>query len=375
MRKIPVRLGDRSYDISVGPLAAGVDAAFRTRLSGARRALLVTSASVSRAGIPAKVAAVLKRRRVLAATAVVADGEAVKTLATVHRLYGEAVRAGLDRRSVIVAVGGGVVTDMAGFLAATYMRGLDFLSVPTSLLAMVDAAIGGKTGVDLPEGKNLIGAFWQPRAVINDPSVLKTLPEREWITGFGEVVKYGVIRNAPFFRWLEERIAARPDPRRWTPKDVERVLVESAKAKAAVVSGDEREAPLRGGREILNFGHTAGHALEAATGYHALSHGEAISIGMMVAGRIALLLGLWNAKDHDRLSRLLSAFRLPVRFPKLDGAGMAAFWSALAKDKKNVNGALRFVLPDRLGKVEVRSGIPVEIVEQAVALEAGGRAF
>jgi 3-dehydroquinate synthase len=284
-----------------------------------------------------------------------------------EKLYSACVNARLDRASTIIGIGGGVVTDMAGFLAATYMRGISFVSIPTTLLGMVDAAIGGKTGVDLAEGKNLVGAFWQPKLVWIDPSILKTLPEKEWRTGFAEIIKYGVIGSAPFFNWLAAQIKKNRNVTRWAPRDIERAIAVSAQMKARVVSGDERETPLGGGREILNFGHTTGHALEAALGFTGLTHGQAISIGMAAAGRVAIDLNLgWQALDHDRMVKLLRAYGLPTAFPRLSAAQNKKFWAAIAADKKNIGGGLRFVLPIRLGRVIVQSGIPPALLEDSL---------
>jgi 3-dehydroquinate synthase len=231
---------------------------------------------------------------------------------------------------------------------------------------MVDASIGGKTGVDLPEGKNLAGAFWQPKLVWIDVNFLKTLPSREMKIGMAEVIKYGVIKDKSFFRWLERNIIKIPQFERWPVKDVIKAIHRSVAIKVKVVSGDERETPLGGGREILNFGHTAGHALEAAFGYEKLSHGEAISIGMNFAGRIALRRRKWDMVLHMQLLRVLDAVGLPTKFPKLNERQSRIFWQSLQKDKKHIGGKLRFVLPEQMGQVEVVSGIPVAAVRAAI---------
>jgi 3-dehydroquinate synthase len=200
-----------------------------------------------------------------------------------------------------------------------------------------------------------VGAFWQPRLVWIDPETLKTLPEREWRTGFAEVIKYGVIKNRSFFEWLEKKVLAEPNFSKWAIKDVLKAIYISAQTKASVVSADERETPLKGGREILNLGHTSGHALEAAFGYRQLSHGEAISIGMVLAGRLAIRHKMWSAREQLRLMRILRQSGLPIELPRLSPKQRSVFWSALLKDKKNVNGQLRFVLPVRLGIATVAS--------------------
>lgn len=371
MNAIPVRLGERSYEIRFGALGSGLRPALRSAGVAPSRIFVVTTRAVAKAGHLRRLVGGLKGLAP-GTSAVLPNGERYKTLAMLEKLYRAALAAGLDRRSLVIGLGGGVVTDMAGFMAATYMRGLHYVSVPTSLLGMVDAAIGGKTGVDMPEGKNLVGAFWQPKLVWIDPSVLGSLSQRDWTTGFAEIVKYGVIKSRPFFDWLDTQARAGRDPRTWKAAAVQRAIFESARMKAQVVSGDERETPLAGGREILNFGHTAGHALEAATGYGRVSHGEAISIGMNVAGLISIAMGLWSEADHLRMLRLLRSFGLPIVFPKLSAAQRRGFWAALRKDKKNVGGSLRFVLPRRIGQVEVRSGIPSDLVR--IACGAAGLA-
>jgi len=370
VKPVRVLLGDRSYDVRFGPIASGLAPALSALGFAGRKALIVTTRSVRRSGHVASVSAALKKANIGSVVVELADGESQKTLATLEKIYRAGFRFGLDRKSLVVAVGGGVVTDLAGFFASTYMRGLAYVSVPTTLLAMVDAAIGGKTGVDTAEGKNLVGTFWQPRLVWQDPSVLRTLPNRQWRTGFAEVAKYGVIYDSKFFAWLEERVSRQPRMSAWTPADVLKALYRSAEIKAAVVSADEKETPLGGGREILNFGHTAGHALEAATGYASLSHGEAISIGMAVAGGLAIERKLWSSADQARVLTLLAAAGLPVRFPRLSAAQRARFWDALKRDKKNVDSRLRFVLPTSVGRVLVQSGIEAADVRR-VAVRHG----
>ncbi len=368
MKKIHVRLKSRSYPIVIGSLSSAFLSELKRVVSWPpSKIFVVSSPRIQKAGALKRVTSILKRSGVSLHTALIPDGETKKNLGTVQELFKEAFIAKLDRRSLVVVIGGGVLTDMAGLFAATYMRGIAYASVPTTMLGMVDAAIGGKTAVDLPEGKNLLGAFWQPKLVWNDASLLKTLPAREWRTGLAEVVKYGVIWDAPFFAWLEKKVRRSANPQHWSASDLDRILSISAAAKAAIVSADENEKPLAGGREILNFGHTIGHALEAATGYRSLTHGEAISIGMVAAGRLALRKKLWSEDAQLRLSTLLEALGLPIAFPRLTARQRSLFWSALQHDKKHVGGLLRFVLPVRLGRVVVQSGLPVSLVRSVLA--------
>lgn len=366
MKTIRVRLGARSYDIAGGPLGPSFARSLKKLDVGSTGILLVTSASVQKSGHARKAARALSSAGFRITTVVLPDGERFKTFKSLEKLYQQGFESRLDRHSAVVAIGGGVITDLAGFFAATYMRGIDFVSVPTTLLGMVDAAIGGKTSVDRPEGKNLVGAFWQPRLVWIDPGVLKTLPTKQWKTGFAEILKYGVIFDAAFFDWLENRIVRTPAFEHWPLADVEKAIRRSAEIKALVVSADEREKPLGGGREILNFGHTIGHALEAATGYSAFTHGQAISIGMCAAGRLALFHRMWSWPQQIRLENVLKRAGLPVRFPTLTASQRRRFWESLEKDKKNIGGKLRFVLPQKIGRVTVKNGLSPSLVAKII---------
>jgi len=260
---------------------------------------------------------------------------------------------------VVVAVGGGVVGDLAGFVAATYGRGLPFVQVPTTLLAQVDSSVGGKVGINLPGAKNMVGAFWQPRGVIIDTATLATLPEREYLSGLAEVVKYGVILDAEFFGWLEQhadKIVAR------SPQELTHLISRCCELKAQVVAADEREES--GVRAVLNYGHTFAHAIETVTGYGHFLHGEAVSLGMCRAARLAVLLGRVNEAFVTRQRELLVALKLPVEMPDLSADELLA---AMQRDKKTEHGKLRFVLPDRLGHVELVSGVREELARQALA--------
>ena len=286
-----------------------------------------------------------------ASVLVIEAGEDQKTPATVAQIHDAAFARKLERGSLIVALGGGVVGDMAGFAAATWLRGIAVVQVPTTLLAMVDASIGGKTGVNHPGGKNLIGAFHQPRLVLIDPTTLQTLPEREFRAGMAEVIKYGVIGDAALFEELEaagERLSAMGS----LPAELlQSILERSAAAKARVVAADEREGGLRA---ILNYGHTLGHVVEALCGYGTYLHGEAVAIGMVAAGELALELGLWSSEDQQRQRAVIAAAGLPVRWPQLEPEAVLA---CLQGDKKVRDGTVRFVLPTSLGSVEIRSDV------------------
>lgn len=296
---------------------------------------------------------------------VIEAGEEQKTLATVSLIHDAAYRNRLERRSLMVALGGGVVGDMVGFAAATWLRGIPVVQVPTTLLAMVDAAIGGKTGVNHPGGKNLIGAFHQPRAVLIDPEVLATLPEREFRAGMAEVIKYGVIGDPTLFDALEAHGQALGSHglaslKALGPALLQEILERSAAAKAMVVAADEREGGLRA---VLNYGHTLGHVVETLTGYSTYLHGEAVGLGMLMAGTIARRMGLWSADEEERQQRLIAAAGLPLRLPVLDAE---AVLNALQSDKKVRGGLVRFVLPTAIGKVTLRDDVAEGTILEAL---------
>jgi 3-dehydroquinate synthase len=283
-------------------------------------------------------------------------GERYKTAATVQKIYDAALAMGLERSSTMVALGGGVVGDMTGFAAATWLRGINVIQVPTTLLAMVDSAIGGKTGMNHPQGKNLIGAFHQPRLVVIDPQVLKTLPAREFRAGMAEVIKYGVNWDRELFVALEQ--AKRLDQLRYVSDDLLMTIVtRSCQAKAHVVTQDEREAGLR---EILNYGHTIGHAVESVTGYRVVNHGEGVAIGMVAAGEIAVAMDWWSRAECDRQNALIAKCGLPTQLPA--GIDLAAIVAKLQTDKKVKAGQVRFVLPTEIGQVAVTDQVTPAII-------------
>jgi len=339
---IRVELGARAYDVVVGAdLLDGLGARLRS-LGFAGRCGLVTSDRVG-----ALYRKPVERSLALAGFAPIVvevpDGEQHKTLATLERVYDALLRAGIERRTPLIALGGGVIGDLTGFAAATLLRGLPVVQVPTTLLAQVDAAIGGKTAVDHAVGKNLVGAFHQPRLVLADVAVLGTLPRRELLAGLAEVVKYGVIGDAALF----ERIAQDPtalltlDPAALVP-----VVAACARQKAAVVAADEHEE--RGERAVLNFGHTIGHALEAATDYGRFLHGEAVAVGMVAAARVSYALDLCAAATAERIRALLERLGLPTTLPS--DVSPAALGTAMRADKKSTGGRIRFVAVEDIGR-------------------------
>jgi 3-dehydroquinate synthase len=285
-------------------------------------------------------------------------GETRKRLSEVEAMAEQMLAAGADRSSVVVAFGGGIVNDTGGFLAAIFMRGIPVIQAPTTLLAQVDAAVGGKTGVNLVSGKNLLGSFHQPLAVLIDPDVLKTLPEREYRAGLYEIIKCGVIRDANLFRLLDEEMASVLAQK---PEIVDRIIADAVRIKAEVVSADEREGGLR---RILNFGHTVGHALEAETKYSRFLHGEAVAFGMRVANALAAV------KDAPDIDRVIVTYG-PI--PSLKGISAKNLAARLVSDKKTIQGNVHFVLPVKIGEVKVVSGLDDRVVLDAIeAVLSGG---
>lgn len=359
--KVHVDLGERSYSVDIG---AGLLEKLGEKcrdLGLGTRVLVLTDETVGDlyGGVTIKN---LKDAGFDVHYAAFPAGEEYKTIETAGALYGACVDAGLDRGSFIVALGGGVVGDVAGFVAATYMRGIDFVQVPTTLLAQVDSSVGGKTAVNHPQGKNLIGAFHQPRLVVADVATLVSLSPREYRSGLAEVVKAGLIRDAAFFDFLEKE---------WLPLlRLDHAVLTSAvrrsvKIKAEVVQADEKETGLRA---ILNFGHTVGHALEAATAYRRFTHGEAISIGMVIEGQMSVQLGLLDAADLERFKELLAKLGLPVDAQAVSYDDVRA---AMNLDKKAKDGKLRFALLDGVGDCRIVSDVCEDVVRSSFLMHGG----
>lgn len=344
---VRVSLGERSYDIRIG---AGVlqRAPKRWREQwDVRHAAILCDAAVMEVAQGLRDA--LLDAGLRADLAPVPSGETSKSVSRLSEIWDWLQSIKADRRSLLVAVGGGVVGDLGGFAAATYLRGLRFVQIPTTLLAQVDSSVGGKTGINLAGGKNLVGAFWQPAAVEIDPSTLDTLAEREFLSGMAEVVKYGVILDESLFDRLEREVV------RLRARDSEllaEIIATCCRAKASVVERDELE--LTGLRAILNYGHTFGHAFENWFGYGQFLHGEAVSMGMVCAARLAVRLGMIPESIERRQEALLKGLGLPVRLPALD---VPQVMSLMTRDKKVVHGKLSFVLPTRLGQVVLRDDV------------------
>lgn len=362
MSVIHVQLGERSYDIAIGSGdPAGLGPFARARSQGTLAFVVCDDHVVAHAATAAQALARAGFRTVVQT---LPAGEPTKSLAAASTLYDALAEQRADRRTLVVAVGGGVIGDLAGFAAATYNRGLDLFMVPTSLLAMVDSSVGGKVGINHARGKNLIGAFHQPVGVWIDTAVLATLPDREYRSGLAEVVKYGVILDPELFAYLEEHVE---ELRRQEPAAVRHVVARSCRLKADVVEGDERERT--GLRAVLNYGHTFAHAFEAAAGYGAWLHGEAVAAGMICASRLAERLGLISADFTDRQTRLLRRLDLPTA---------PGPWPAdqlidlMGTDKKAEAGRLRFVLPVRPGEVRLFDDVSRADVVAVLTLRGGG---
>ncbi len=350
---VHVQLSERSYDIVIGTDNLAEVGSFVERWGECTHAVLITDTNVIEPH--ARCAArSLEAAGVRVEVEIVEAGEPAKSIANAERLWNRLLEHRADRKSMVVAVGGGVVGDLAGFVAATYARGLAFVQIPTTLLAQVDSSVGGKVGVNLPTAKNMVGAFWQPCGVLIDTAVLNTLPDREYRAGLGEVVKYGVILDADLFAYLErhaDALNARD------PAVLRTVVARCCRLKADVVERDERETT--GLRAVLNYGHTFAHAIEAEAGYGQILHGEAVSIGMIGASRLAERLGRIGEELTVRQRELLVRLGLPVALPALDPAILLA---AMQRDKKVAHGRLRFVLPTRMGHVELVGDVPAEHV-------------
>ncbi len=364
MSTIPVRLGDRSYPIVITDTYASLPAALR-RLGLGTHVAVVTNRSVLR-HVGRDVIRHLTRSGYACHVALLPDTERAKSAAWAVRLATTIARQCRGHTPIVLAVGGGVIGDTAGFVASILRRGVPYVQVPTTLLAQVDSAIGGKTAIDLPAGKNLLGAYYQPRLVFSNIRALGSLSPRQLRSGVGEVVKYGVMADAALFRYVERQAGRilRAEPAAL------RLLVERcSRIKARVVSRDEREE--RGERTLLNFGHTIGHAIEAATGYSdRYTHGEAVAVGMLVAGEIAVTLGRWRRAELHRVEALLARMGLPTR---AQGIAPSRLLAITQFDKKRLAGTMRWVLPTRLGRAVVVTSVPEAIVRRAIARHMTGR--
>ena len=355
MASITVQLPQKSYEIVIAPGNIDQLGPKMLPLNLGKKVLLISNPEVF-AHYGARAIISLQEAGFDFCHYILPSGEEYKTPQTIHDIYNVALANRLERSSTIVALGGGVVGDITGFVAATWLRGLNVVQVPTSLLAMVDAAIGGKTGVNHPQGKNLIGAFHQPRLVLIDPEVLKTLAMREFRGGMAEVIKYGVIWDAELFTQMENSQGL-DEIDNLTPGLLEEILIRSCQSKANVVSQDEKESGLRA---ILNYGHTIGHAVESLTGYTVVTHGEAVGIGMVAASQLAVELGMWDKQSDRRQLALIEKASLPTKLPS--GLDIEKILVSLQTDKKVKAGKVRFVLPTGVGVVTVTDKVTTNVL-------------
>jgi 3-dehydroquinate synthase len=356
---VPIALGDRAYDILIGPGLLAEPSAW-SGLPKARSAVLVTNTTVGPLHAAALRAALAPHYARLT-TIELPDGEVHKDWPTLNRVFDHLLGNSCDRQTVLFALGGGVVGDLTGFAAASYMRGVPFVQVPTTLLAQVDSSVGGKTAINHPLGKNMIGAFYQPRRVVCDLDVLATLPQRELSAGLAEVIKYGPIADAAFLDWIEANLDALLARE---PQALMHAVRRCCEVKAEVVGADEREQGLRA---ILNFGHTFGHAIEAGVGYGTWLHGEAVGCGMVMASDLCVRLGLMPAGFLARMTRLVERAGLPVRAPDL---GAERWLELMRVDKKAEGGEIRFVVIEALGRASLRAA-PDALVREVIAAHVG----
>lgn len=363
IESIEVSLGDRSYPIWISSgLTESAEQPyfakhFQTAVGDCTHVVLIHDAAVANT-IASRVQQQLEQADIRITSISIPSGETSKSVSQLESIWNTMLESGTDRRSVVVAVGGGVVGDLAGFAAASFTRGLRFVQVPTTLLSMVDSSVGGKTGINLPGGKNMVGSFWQPQMVWIDTQSLSTLPDRDFISGMAEVIKYGVIEDAEFFTWLQTSASRMIDK---DPETLRYAIRKSCESKARVVAEDERETS--GRRAILNYGHTFAHAIEATAGYGVCLHGEAVSIGMQMAAHLAIDMELCGPSLLEEQTAVLSAAKLPLAWKDADPELMLP---VMSRDKKVSHGKLRFVLPDKIGHVAMVGDVPTDKVVSAI---------
>ncbi len=359
MQTLTVELGDRSY-----PIHIGADLLRQTDLLlphlQQRRVAIVTNTTVAPLYLTALQQA-LEQAGVQVVPIILPDGEAYKTWESLNSIFDALLQNRCERKTTLIALGGGVIGDLTGFAAASYLRGVPFIQIPTTLLAQVDSSVGGKTGINHPLGKNMIGAFYQPRVVLADTSTLNTLPDRELSAGLAEVIKYGLIRDTAFFAWLEQNMARLIER---DPEALAEAIQVSCRNKAEVVAADETES---GQRALLNLGHTFGHAIEAGMGYGTWLHGEAVAAGTMLAARLSQAMGWLTAADVKRIRALFLLAKLPVVSPDL---GVERYMEMMGLDKKVEGGKIRFILLQGIGKAVISSDVPVDQLHQVLARAA-----
>ncbi|WP_392552005.1 3-dehydroquinate synthase [Orbus wheelerorum] len=357
LKTLTVSLSDRSYPITIGEHTLTNFEYFK--LKPGQRVLIATNETIAPLYL-SSLTNMLEQNGIKTDHVIVPDGEQYKTMETWNIMLSTLLKNNHTRNSILIALGGGVIGDVAGFAAACYQRGIKFIQVPTTLLSQVDSSVGGKTAINHPLGKNMIGAFYQPQSVVIDLNCLKTLPMRELSAGLAEVIKYGVILDSAFFSWLENNIDALLELK---PSAMSYCIYHCCKLKAQVVASDETEQDMRA---ILNLGHTYGHAIEAELGYGNWLHGEAVSVGILMAAQAAKLLGHFTESDIERIKNLLIKAQLPVARPPQMSA--QSYIPHMLRDKKVLSGKLRLVLPTKIGHVEVINDVSQDIVLKSIEL-------
>ncbi|MGF1910192.1 3-dehydroquinate synthase [Vibrio kasasachensis] len=361
MERITVSLGERSYPISIG---AGLfnDPAHLSFLTAKQKVVVISNITVAPLYAD-KILSMLAQQGCQASLLQLPDGEQYKTLDTFNTVMSYLLEHNFSRDVVIIALGGGVIGDLVGFAASCYQRGVDFIQIPTTLLSQVDSSVGGKTAVNHPLGKNMIGAFYQPKSVIIDTDCLRSLPEREFAAGMAEVIKYGIIYDAEFFTWLEQNLEALYA---LNEQALKYAIARCCEIKAEVVAQDEKESGIRA---LLNLGHTFGHAIEAELGYGNWLHGEAVSAGTVMAAKTAQLRGDITQAQLERIITLLKRSKLPVHTP--ESMSFEDFMRHMMRDKKVLAGELRLILPTDIGSAEVIKGVPEAVIKQAIDFGRG----
>ncbi len=358
MRNLTVNLANRSYSILIGPELLG-KYEYLSVAMGSAKWVIITNETIAPIYL-SKLQGTLSKVGAGGTALILPDGEAYKNHDSLNRIYDHLLENRCDRSTMIIALGGGVVGDLGGFAAATYQRGIPFIQIPTTLLSQVDSSVGGKTGINHPRGKNMIGAFWQPKLVLADTDTLKTLPERELSAGMAEVIKYGLIRDLPFLEWLEANMDG------LMARDGELLayaIERSCVNKAEVVAADELETAKEGGRALLNLGHTFGHAIETGMGYGEWLHGEAVAAGTMMAAVLSQRLGWLNDADVERVQTILKRANLPVMGATL---GVDHYIDLMGHDKKMIAGRMRLVLLKRIGEAVTYTDAPPEEIRAAI---------
>lgn len=358
MQTVTVDLGDRSYPVHIGPGLLSQPELLAPHIKG-RQVCIISNDTVAPLYLKQLKAGLTEYD---VSEIILPDGEKYKTLESMALIYDSMLEQRIERSATLIALGGGVIGDMAGFAAATYQRGVNFIQIPTTLLSQVDSSVGGKTGVNRPLGKNMVGAFYQPQCVLADTSTLDTLPDRELSAGMAEVIKYGLINNVSFYKWLQANIEG---IKRRDTECLSYAIKVSCEEKAAIVAQDEREAGIRA---ILNLGHTFGHAIETAMGYGNWLHGEAVATGMVMAADLSQGLGLLSREEVENLKAMLIKADLPVLAPaEID---VEQYMDLMGRDKKAEGGNIRFVLLEKIGKAIVKSGIDKSYINETLAKAA-----